>query len=206
MLGNFIAVHIGNSKIALSKSCSIDVKCDDIEVSSPSTGTWKTFITKRKEWSVSVNYLVGGSLQASLNVGAAVTLNIVPEFNTTYTFAGVTADVYSNSRTIDPTAIYYHATAKRFVALGTDDNYYTAWAYTGSDGESYFIYPVKNVAYYDSSSENIYTWNGEELVQFRGLSGAAICTQCQIDAAWGALAKGSFKFKGNGALTLVSEF
>lgn len=33
------------------------------------------------------------------------------------------------------------------------------------------------------------------------LTGSAICVECRVDAAWGSLVKGSFKFKGTGPLT-----
>ena len=33
------------------------------------------------------------------------------------------------------------------------------------------------------------------------LTGSAILTECRVDAAWGSLIKGSFKFKGTGPLT-----
>lgn len=34
-----------------------------------------------------------------------------------------------------------------------------------------------------------------------GLTGSAILTEARVDASWGSLVKGSFKFKGTGPLT-----
>lgn len=65
--GNNIIVYwkIDNTwtAIAATKSNEIQTGCETIEVSDPSQGVWRKFIAGRKEWSVSVNFLV-------LNVGS----------------------------------------------------------------------------------------------------------------------------------------
>jgi predicted secreted protein len=44
--------------VALARSCDINVDCDEIEVSSATTGKWRDFISGRLSWSITVNYLV----------------------------------------------------------------------------------------------------------------------------------------------------
>ena len=121
ILGKSIIVKIGSTAIAAAKSCSISTSCDLIETSSPtqnvtSTGTWRMFLTGRKEWEVSCDYLVT-AVEDLLQVGQAVTLTIQGQ----------------------------------------------------TSGDS--------------------------------VSGQAICTQADVSGSIGALAKGSFKFKGNGELS-----
>lgn len=56
---NFI-VFVGTSadRVAYSRSCSIEIKVETIEVSDPSTGTWKNYIAGKGDWAVSVSGLV----------------------------------------------------------------------------------------------------------------------------------------------------
>lgn len=58
--GNRIYISIGSSTtpIAGTRSNKIQVGCDTIEIASPDTGTWKQFISGRKEWGVTVNFLL----------------------------------------------------------------------------------------------------------------------------------------------------
>lgn len=44
--------------IAASKSCTVNVECDDIPVSSPTDGQWEHVIAGRKKWKVTTNHLV----------------------------------------------------------------------------------------------------------------------------------------------------
>ena len=66
--------------IAGAKSCEISVKCDKTETASPSTGTWRTFLAGRKEWSGSCGHLIpasGTPLKSDTEmVGQIVTLTM----------------------------------------------------------------------------------------------------------------------------------
>ena len=75
----------GGVLVALAKSCEINVDCDDIEISSPYDGMWKDFITGRKEWSVSVGYLLTAEgLAADMTkVGTVVNLKMTDGENGT---------------------------------------------------------------------------------------------------------------------------
>lgn len=44
--------------IAASNSCDIEVACDVKEISSPSSGVFRSFVAGRKSWTVRVNWMV----------------------------------------------------------------------------------------------------------------------------------------------------
>lgn len=78
--GRLIKIFFGISTITavgLEKSNDISVSCDMIETAN-STSTWKSFIAGRKEWSITVNYLVGSvsDMVSLLTVGTSVTVQI----------------------------------------------------------------------------------------------------------------------------------
>lgn len=78
MNGYNIIVLKNSTAIAGVKSNDITTKADTIEVASSTSGVWKEYITGRKEWSVSVSYLVladSGMLEL-LNVGTTYKLKI----------------------------------------------------------------------------------------------------------------------------------
>ena len=58
MNGKNLILKVNGTAVAAAKSCSIDTKCDLLEVSSPSDGAWRRFWVGRKEWSVSCSYLL----------------------------------------------------------------------------------------------------------------------------------------------------
>lgn len=62
--------------VAEAKSCEIDVACDAIEISSPTSGQWREFLAGRKEWSVSLSHLVpAGTIPTDVSmIGTTVTL------------------------------------------------------------------------------------------------------------------------------------
>ncbi len=67
--GNDIIFTLGGSAVAACKSCDIEVQCDTIEVSSPTTGDYRTFIKGRKEWGFSSNHLVTSFSDFVMRVG-----------------------------------------------------------------------------------------------------------------------------------------
>ena len=64
--------------VALAKSCEINIDCDEIEVSSATSGKWKDFIPGRNSWTISVSYIVtaGGLAADILKVGTVVNLKV----------------------------------------------------------------------------------------------------------------------------------
>ncbi|MCD8207693.1 MAG: phage tail protein [Bacteroidales bacterium] len=63
--GQYFIAYAGgtaeSNRVAFSRSCSVEVKMGTIEVSSPDTGTWKSYIAGKGEWAVSVSGLVADS-------------------------------------------------------------------------------------------------------------------------------------------------
>lgn len=66
----------GTAVIAASKSCEVEVTADQTETSSPTSGGWKTFLSRRRQWSVSVSYLLTSPTAGPLRVGSAVRLRL----------------------------------------------------------------------------------------------------------------------------------
>ena len=62
--GNTILVYKGSTLIAGMKSNDVQVSADLIEIASPTTGAWRTYITGRKESSITVGYLVTAGTSA----------------------------------------------------------------------------------------------------------------------------------------------
>ena len=86
MNGNNILIYLGSTLIGGMKSNNIETSCDSVEVSSPATGEWKTYIEGRKSWSVSVSYLIlaASGLSDLLTVGTSYTLKIQGRGETSY--------------------------------------------------------------------------------------------------------------------------
>ena len=76
MNGNNIIVLSGGQAIAGTKSNEIQTDCGTIEISSPTSGQWREFITSRKEWTLNVNFLLlaDTDVQNLLQVGNTFTL------------------------------------------------------------------------------------------------------------------------------------
>lgn len=56
--GKNLIIRLNGTAIAGARSCEISIDDDVIETSSSSTGTWRTFIAGRKEWSASCALLL----------------------------------------------------------------------------------------------------------------------------------------------------
>lgn len=77
--GNNIIVMVGNNAIAAAKSCEVEMSTELIEVSSPSSGTARSYVAGKTEWKVNVNRLLADTsvmYQAVLQVGTSVTLKV----------------------------------------------------------------------------------------------------------------------------------
>lgn len=58
MNGNNILIYLGGSVIAATKSHKVRTEAKTIEKSSPASATWEEYLTRRKNWTLTVNYLV----------------------------------------------------------------------------------------------------------------------------------------------------
>lgn len=82
MNGNNVYISIGEGTsstiIAGTKVNEIQTECETIEISGPNVAEWRQHIVKRKEWSMSANYLITnfaqiqGILQSGTEVGILV--------------------------------------------------------------------------------------------------------------------------------------
>jgi len=77
--------------VAGARSCEISVECSLEEISSPSSGSWRTFKAGRKNWQVSVGYLVteGSVATELLRTGNSVTLRFQDGNNVTMTGSAI---------------------------------------------------------------------------------------------------------------------
>lgn len=80
MKGNNLLIGTNGASLYGAKSCDINVNCDSIEYSSPSSGKWRSFIAGRKSWSVTCNYLVRDNNVPSdmVRVGQTFQLKVYP--------------------------------------------------------------------------------------------------------------------------------
>lgn len=84
MNGNNIIIGMMNGSIftaiAAVRSHEIQTQCDSIEKASSSQQTWKEYISGRKEWNITVNYLVlndsTSNIEDVLRAGTIVTIKI----------------------------------------------------------------------------------------------------------------------------------
>lgn len=78
--GNNIFISLGTdtAPIAGTRSDEIQVECETVEISSPTTGTWKQYMAGRKSWSINTNWLIGATADVAklLNAGTTYTINI----------------------------------------------------------------------------------------------------------------------------------
>lgn len=64
--------------VALAKTCTINVECDEIEISGKTSGRWREVMAGRLAWSISIGYLVtaGNVAQDVLKVGTMVNVKV----------------------------------------------------------------------------------------------------------------------------------
>lgn len=78
MNGNDIIVYQNGTAIAAVKTSGVKSGADTIETASATDGQWRQYITGRKEWSISVGYLIlaNSGVRDLLKVGTTYTLKI----------------------------------------------------------------------------------------------------------------------------------
>ena len=74
--GRNIILSINGTAFAAAKSCELSLDCEDIEVSSATTGAWQSFIPGRKYWSMTFSHLVENLANNKLLVGQTVTVRM----------------------------------------------------------------------------------------------------------------------------------
>ena len=89
--GNNIFISLDSSAtttpFAATRTNEIQSECKTIEISSPTIGDWRHFITGRKEWSFTVGWLIGAASNVTqlLNVGTSYTITICGRSGSTST-------------------------------------------------------------------------------------------------------------------------
>lgn len=75
----FISLESTGAVIAGTRSNEIQTGCETIEICDPTQGDWRKYLAGRKEWSVTVGFLVPASSTMSelLNVGTTYTVRIM---------------------------------------------------------------------------------------------------------------------------------
>ena len=79
ILGDNLILAINGTPLAASKSCSISKSQSFIEVSSPTSGRWQSFVPKQLGWEISSDCLIGTmdaykTLDAAWKNGTALTV------------------------------------------------------------------------------------------------------------------------------------
>lgn len=64
--------------VAGVKSCSIDVECDEIEISSSTSSKWKEYMSGRMSWQINLSFLVmtGTTAADVLKEGTTVSVKV----------------------------------------------------------------------------------------------------------------------------------
>lgn len=206
MLGKNLILYSDGVAVAASKSCTINVQCELMEVSSPTTGAWRTFLAGVKEWSVSCGVLVMAEsvVSSALSVGTSVEIDVQPLYDEIHTLTGFVAqgDQVMNDRPASVVnGIYMDAANGRFVTfLGTYNStryFSTEWP----NKEAWMVTPQRHVTYrFPDASVAPFEWSGTAFAVIPRLNGNAFIQQWEASGAVGSLAQGAFSFKGNGAL------
>lgn len=90
ILGNNILITKDGTVIGSTRSNEIQSEAELIQISSPTTGEFKEYITGLKSWSVNVSYLIGtnGRLTDLLTVGNSYTLVLKPRGSSAIAVSG----------------------------------------------------------------------------------------------------------------------
>lgn len=206
MLGKNLILYSGGVAVAASKSCTINVQCELMEVSSPTTGAWRTFLAGVKEWSVSCGVMVMAEsvVSSALSVGTSVELDVQPLYDEIHTLTGFVAtgdEVLTDTPASAVNGIYMDAANGRFVTLLGTYNQRRYFTTEWPNKEAWTVAPQQHVAYkFPDASVAPFEWSGTAFAVIPRLKGDAIIQQWEASGVVGSLAQGAFSFKGNGAL------
>lgn len=210
--GRNLIITAGGVAIAAAKSCDINVKAKEIEVSSPTDGEWEHSIMGRKSWQVTCSQLVTSIVRPISMVGTTVSLSMNVEGKVGTPFGGFVNNPTFNEGTgsyAGPEDVYWDKTRKKFInrfmnRIGTTF-IYEHWANESTyrnltDGQQFCLYD-------EFAEENpygqVYTYYNGDL-HAEKLTGQANVVEWRGTGAVGNLCQGSFRFNGNGELTPAS--
>lgn len=199
--GKDLIIMADGVALAAAKSCDIEVNCDVIPVSSPTSGDWEDSIQGRKSWKVTTNHLVMSAASMLLKVSQIVTLRMKVADGDALPFDGYVSNVTITQQSYTPTSsskYYWDTTRKKFVVSNGAMNpkYYLSWS-----GGYEYMYPEMRLFSY--SGDYLTVANGELVKDI--LEGSAICKTAKVTATVGNMSQGSFSWLGKGALAVPSN-
>lgn len=212
LLGKNLIIKSNGTAIAAAKSCTIEVQADDIEVATPGTSKWKTFIAGRMSWKVDVSGLIVATQTAPVaDIVAKLRMpgNIVemscsvwPDKNMypgILPFAGWInvdpADIEQVGLTSWPDVIYFNGPEGNFIGK-KGDKWYDSWA----RGTAYTL-PEEGAFFQDMEEDIVYQWQNDYLegyAQMTVFTGNALCKSCRATGSIGNLSTYSASFLGSG--------
>lgn len=200
--GNILLLQDG-AAIAAAKSCDLDIQCESLPVTSPSSGAWADAIPGRKSWSAACSHLVTSITNPLSIVGTVVTLRLQLADKIGLPIGGFTPTTYTvqqqSANSVD--AVLWDRTNKQFIGVVyqtlQSDKYYINWL-----NKEVYTEAVAGTYFYDTSDMNkVYKKTATDL-QPEALQGSAIVRGWKITATKGNLAAGQFNFEGKGALAI----
>ena len=200
--GKDLIIMADGVALAAAKSCDIEVNCNVIPVSSPTSGDWEDSISGRKSWKVTTNHLVMSAASMLLKVSQIVTLRMKVADGDALPFDGYVSNVTITHQSYTPTSsskYYWDTTRKKFVISNgatLNPKYYLSW----SGGYEYMNPEMRLFSY---SGDYLTVANGELVKDI--LEGSAICKTAKVTATVGNLSQGSFSWLGKGALAVPSN-
>lgn len=212
LLGKNLIIKSNGTAIAAAKSCTIEVQADDIEVATPGTSKWKTFIAGRMSWKVDVSGLIVDTqtapvadIVAKLRMPGNIvemTCSVWPDENMypgILPFAGWInvdpADIEQVGLTSWPDVIYFNGPEGNFIGK-KDDKWYVSWA----RGTAYTL-PEEGAFFHDLEEDIVYQWQNDYLegyAQMTVFTGNALCNSCRATGSIGNLSTFSASFLGTG--------
>lgn len=209
--GRNLIIKVGGVAIAAAKSCDINVKAKEIEVSSPTDGEWEHSIMGRKSWQVTCSQLVTSIVQPISMVGTTVSLSMEVEGKVGTPFGGFVDNPTFNEGTGSSAAenVYWDKTRKKFIYRYTNRMgitfTYEHWANESTyrnltDGQQFCLYDEWEE---ENPYGQVYTYYNGDL-HAEKLTGQANVVEWRGTGAVGNLAQGSFRFNGNGELAPAS--
>lgn len=185
----------GTAFVYASKSCEINVQCELVEVSSPSSGKWRSWVTGRRQWSIGISHLITTIAGILPKIGDTCTIYIKGD-------EGPVFDGFVDNPILDSTvpssidSVWWDITRKRFVGK-KDSNYSLSWG----NNKQEFLSPNEDDKFTCDNKNYIYSGSDLEPAM---LTGSVIIENTNMIATKGNLAQGSLQMRGNGQLKPVT--
>lgn len=94
--GRNLIISAGGTALAASKSCTISLKADLLEISTPMSGDYKGFMAGRKEWTISTSHLLVAATTAATPLKDMLA-RVGQTYSLSVSVSGLTSDTISGS-------------------------------------------------------------------------------------------------------------